>query len=184
MTSSNVCPCDLWLVIGGGGEAFLLFPGESGGSGGARLPPPGFEPMRNHRRAPAAMMSTVEEPRPAAGEEGTSGLNWFIFCSKSLVIEVAVSLTIFLASQLVHVSGEFTPAILGCLKCSDFGWLVGCSPSVTVVKIINNNREIVLRLVLNLIFSVLFQAERFSLQLKNILVLFLTSMLWCWVRDV
>ena len=159
MTSSNVCPCDLWLVIGGGGEVFLSFPGERGGSGGGRLPSPGFEPVRNHRRAPAAMMSTVEEPRPAAGEEGTSGLNWFIFCSKSLVIEVAASLTIFLASQLVHVSGEFTPAIFGCLKCSDFD----CSPAVTVVRIINSNRDAALRLVLNLNFSVLFQAERFSL---------------------
>ena len=171
-------------MFGEGGEFFLLFPGERGGSGRARLPLPGLEPVRNHRRAPAAMMSTIEEPRPAAGEEGWSGLNWFISCSKSLVIEVAVSLTIFLASQLVHVSGEFTPAILGCLKCSDFGWLVGCSPSVTVMKITSNNREIVLRLVLNLIFSVLFQAERFSLQLKNILVLFLTSLLCGWVCDV
>ena len=132
--------------------------GESGGSGGAGFLLFGSELMRSHRRALTAMMSIVGELRLAAGEEGVfiDGLNWFILCLKSFVAEVAASLTSFLASQLVHVSGEFTPAIFGCLKCPD----LDCSPAVTVVGIISSSRTAALRLILwYLNFSVLFQAE-------------------------
>ena len=132
--------------------------GESGGSGGARFLLFGSELMRSHRKALIAMMSIVGEVRLAAGEEGAliDGLDWLILCLKSLVAEVAAFFTIFLASQLVQVSGEFTPAIFGCLNCPN----LDCLLAVTVVGITNNSRNAALKLILwYLNFSVLFQAE-------------------------